>query len=168
MHPVSKLVVRSLFAIVLMSLFSARLSAGQLDDEASATFADMGAMNAPRIAPGDEASATQQLQLYIRPPRRLWPVPFMLPATPADGVVEQGERFMFRNSREVFVYPERSLWWQIEIQDNQQWLYLGPVAPQHGIPNFIQLLEESDDASNDRGSDVVDPIAGRQREGRQQ
>ena len=122
MCPIRRLVTVSLVPVLFASLSSARVSAEQ------------------KV----EATASQELQLYSRPPMRLWPLPFVLPALPVDNeVVEEDETFTRRAYREVFVYPERALWWQIETADGSEgWIYLGPVVPNQDVPELIQVVQD--------------------------
>ena len=97
-----------------------------------------------------EAVATEELQLYSRPPTRLWPFPFVRPAAPADDeVVATNERFTRHGYREIYLYPERTLWWQIEMTDGSEgWIYLGPVGSGENAPgDRIRVIEAAEDGA---------------------
>lgn len=98
-------------------------------------------LSGQELAPGVEASANADLQLYSRPPLRLWPFPFVIQAPETGEVVRAGQPFKFLDSREVYVYPERSLWWHIETTEEEaSWVYLGQVDANPSIPQTISIL----------------------------
>ena len=102
------------------------------------------------IEPGTEVLANQELKLYSRPPTRVWLIPIVLPAAATNDVVSPGEQFIFRDHQEIYVYPERSLWWQIETADsNESWIYLGPTPYGPAVPGIIDVLPVPAEAAED-------------------